>query len=212
MSIYCTGCQCCVHMWPLPAVVKEMERPCRLCLGNPFRSQVSACSFQGYRPGKIIKWPTNPHKCSQFQFGEIMIQIFTSQQKNKQLLNAGDFCKPFFWGGWESILNRAALIWSCFFFPWWTEQGKKKTTIMILWLPCLETLRNGPWIFYFCRFRCWQTCYGATDTALLARRVAMGARHQKESVSTSAQGHSQVKILWNMENKSADEPTFAHQL
>ena len=41
---------------------------------------------------------------------------------------------------------------------------------MILWLPCLETLR-------FCadfvgRFRCWQTCYGVMDTALLIRRVA----------------------------------------
>ena len=72
-------------MWPLPAVVKEMERPGPrpLMLGKSLDYPASpiplvevlwtdlrleACSFQGYRPGKIIKWPTNPHKCSQFQF------------------------------------------------------------------------------------------------------------------------------------------------
>ena len=165
-------------MWPLPAVVKEMERPGPrpLMLGKSLDYLASpiplvevlwtdlrleACSFQGYRPGKMIKWPQT------LTNGEIMIQIFTSQQNNKQLLNAGDFCKPFFWGDGNPYWTGRHL-YEVVFFPWWTEQVRKRKQSWFCGYHVWKPWEMGPG---FCpgRFRCWQTCYGATDTALLAR-------------------------------------------
>lgn len=153
MSIYCTGCQCCVHMWPLPAVVKEMERPCRLCLGNPFRSQVSACSFQGYRPGKIIKWPTNPHKCSQFQFGEIMIQIFTSQQKKtNNCWMLGTFANLFFGGDGNPYWTGRHLYEVVFFFHGELSKVRKRQQSWFCGHHVWKPSEMGPGFFIFAGF------------------------------------------------------------
>lgn len=75
-----------------------------------------------------------------------------STKKNKQLLNAGDFCKPFFWGGWESILNRAALIWSCFFFHGELSKVRKRQQSWFCGHHVWKPSEMGPGFFIFAGF------------------------------------------------------------
>lgn len=135
-----------------------------------------------------------------------------------------------FFGGDGNPYWTGRHLYEVVFFPWWTEQVRKRQQSCFCGYHVWKPWENKPWIFLagfgvgrhatvlrtqhcLSGLLLWGCC-----CCMLLKLYTVFTILKKESQTSerkclaSAQGHSQVKILWNMENKSADEPTFAHQL
>ena len=103
--------------------------------------------------GKIIKWPTNPHKCSQFQFGEIMIQIFTSQQKKtNNCWMLGTFANLFFGGDGNPYWTGRHLYEVVFFFHGELSKVRKRQQSWFCGYHVWKPSEMGPGFFIFAGF------------------------------------------------------------